>query len=119
MYSRIPAENPGAVGETDHEGADVLKVSVSEALGLDIDYYALVDLDGFAEMVDALGGITVNINTHVPVGGNTDRGIYPDRWLEPGENVHLKGWDACGSPAAATAGTTSSGWAASAASSTR
>ncbi|WP_157676910.1 LCP family protein [Auraticoccus monumenti] len=94
MYSRIPAENPGAVGETDHEGADVLKVSVSEALGLDIDYYALVDLDGFAEMVDALGGITVNINTHVPVGGNTDRGIYPDRWLEPGENVHLKGWDA-------------------------
>lgn len=94
MYRNIPAQHPGAVGETDHEGADVLKVSVGEALGLDIDYYALVDLDGFAEMVDALGGITVNINTHVPVGGNTDRGIYPDRWLAPGENVHLEGWDA-------------------------
>lgn len=94
MYRNVPAEHPGAVGETDHEGADVLKVSVGEALGLKLDYYALVDLDGFEEMVDALGGITVNINKHVPVGGNTDRGILPDRWLEPGENVHLKGSDA-------------------------
>ncbi|WP_114559741.1 LCP family protein [Desertihabitans aurantiacus] len=94
MYRNVPALHPGAVGETDHEGADVLKLSVGEALGLDIDYYALVNLQGFSKMINALGGITVNINTHVAVGGNTDRGIYPDRYLEPGPNQHLNGGDA-------------------------
>jgi polyisoprenyl-teichoic acid--peptidoglycan teichoic acid transferase len=94
MYRNVPALHPGAVGRTDHEGADVVKLSVSEALGLDIDYYALVNLQGFSKMINALGGITVNINTHVAVGGNTDRGIYPDRYLQPGPDQHLNGGDA-------------------------
>nr|WP_269449699.1 LCP family protein [Auraticoccus cholistanensis] len=94
MYRNIPALHPGAVGETDNEGADVLKISVGEALGLDIDYYAMVNLDGFSQMIDALGGVTVNINTHVAVGGNTDLGIYPDRYLAPGPDQHLNGNDA-------------------------
>ena len=29
-------------------------------------------------MINALGGIKVNINTYIPIGGNTDLGIPPE-----------------------------------------
>lgn len=94
MYRNIPAQHPGILGETDNEGADVLKLSVGEALGLKVDYYALVNLDGFTQLVNALGGVTVNINKYIPVGGSTDPYVLPNRYLTPGPNQHLKGKDA-------------------------
>ena len=57
---------PTSSGPTDNPGADFLKLGVGEALGLHIDYYVLVNLDGFSQLVDALGGITVNVNYYVP-----------------------------------------------------
>ena len=82
------------LGPTDNLGADVLKLSVGEALGLQIDYYVLINLQGFAKMINALGGITVNINTHIPIGGNTDLGIPPKDYLKPGPKQHLNGREA-------------------------
>ncbi|NLT30206.1 MAG: LytR family transcriptional regulator, partial [Propionibacterium sp.] len=94
MYLNIPALYPDILGETDNLGADVMKLSVGEALGLQIDYYALVNLEGFTELINAFGGVTVNINEYIAMGGNTDRGIPPKRWLSPGENQHLNGAEA-------------------------
>ncbi|HWD78221.1 MAG TPA: LCP family protein [Kribbella sp.] len=94
MYRNIPKRYPGILGPSDNEGADVLKQSVGEALGLPIHYYVQINLAGFAKLVDALGGITVNINYPVPVGGNDDKKIPPSRYLQPGPNVPLKGGDA-------------------------
>ncbi len=42
-------------------------------------------------MINALGGITVNINSYIPIGGNTDLGIPPSEYLEPGPKQHLNG----------------------------
>ncbi|WP_410786677.1 LCP family protein [Kribbella sp. C-35] len=94
MYRNIPKLHPGILGPSDNEGADVLKVSVGEALGLQIHYYVQINLAGFAQLVEALGGITVNINYPVPVGGNDDKKIPPSRYLEPGPNRQLNGTDA-------------------------
>lgn len=95
MYDNVPARIPkDLLGETDNLGADVMKLSVGEATGLDIDYYVEINLAGFEKMINALGGITVNINTYIPIGGNTDLGIPPGEYLEPGPNQHLKGRDA-------------------------
>ena len=66
VYRNGPAEYPDILGPTDNPGADFLKLGVGEALGLTIDYYVLVNLDGFSQLVDALGGITVNVNYYVP-----------------------------------------------------
>jgi anionic cell wall polymer biosynthesis LytR-Cps2A-Psr (LCP) family protein len=74
MYDTIPKRHPGILGPSDNEGADVLKVSVGAAMGLDIAYYMQVNLKGFQAIVDALGGITVNINYKVPVGGDYGTG---------------------------------------------
>lgn len=95
MYDNVPAQVPKDVlGETDDLGADVLKLSVGRATGLDIDYYVLINLAGFEKMINALGGITVNINTYIPIGGNTDLHIPPKEYLKPGPEQHLKGREA-------------------------
>ena len=82
------------LGPTDNLGADALKLSVGEALGLRVDYYVLINLQGFSQMINALGGIRLNINTYIPIGGNTDLGIPPKEFLKPGPNQKLNGHSA-------------------------
>ncbi len=95
MYDNVPRTVPkNVLGETDDLGADALKLSVGAALGLQVDYYLLINLQGFAQMINALGGITVNINTYIPIGGNTDLHIPPKEFLKPGPQQHLNGRDA-------------------------
>ncbi|MEU4390723.1 LCP family protein [Kribbella sp. NPDC023855] len=100
MYENIPKQHPGILGASDNEGADALKVSVGEAMGLDIDYYMQVNLKGFEQIIDALGGITVNINYRVPIGGDYGSGPgsnghkKPSGYLEPGPDQKLNGRDA-------------------------
>jgi len=54
---RNPAEFPGSSGD----GHDVLLAAIGQMTGLQIDYYAQVNLAGFVAVVDALGGIEVNV----------------------------------------------------------
>ena len=42
-------------------GATALKHATSQLLGLRVDYYALVNLLGFADLVDALGGVEIEV----------------------------------------------------------
>ena len=95
MYGNLPGSVPKDVlGPTDDLGADALKLSVGAALGLKVDYYVLVNLKGFSTMVDALGGIRLNVNSYIPIGGNTDLGIPPKEYLKPGPNQKLDGFSA-------------------------
>jgi polyisoprenyl-teichoic acid--peptidoglycan teichoic acid transferase len=95
MYRNVPRSVPKDVlGPTDNLGADVLKLSVGEALGLRVDYYVLINLQGFSKMINALGGIRLNINTYIPIGGDTDRNIPPKDFLKPGPNQKLTGYKA-------------------------
>lgn len=91
VYRNGPADHPDALGPTDDPGADFLKLGVGEALGLDIDYFVLVNLDGFSRLVDALGGITVNVNYYVPVGGDPGTGSLPDAYIAPGPDQEMDG----------------------------
>jgi LCP family protein required for cell wall assembly len=91
VYRNGPAEYPDILGATDNPGADFLKLGVGEALGLDLDYYVLVNLDGFNRLIDALGGITVNVNYWVPINGEPTIGILPDDYIAPGPNQHMDG----------------------------
>ena len=91
VYRNGPAQHPDVLGPTDDPGADFLKLGVGEALGLQLDYYLLVNLDGFSRLVDALGGIRVNVNYYVPVGGIPDSRILPDDYIAPGPNQLLDG----------------------------
>ncbi|MGY1685160.1 LCP family protein [Geodermatophilus sp. SYSU D00867] len=91
VYRNGPADHPDVLGPTDDPGADFLKLGVGEALGLHIDYFVLVNLDGFSRLVDALGGITVNVNYYVPINGITGEEL-PDDYIAPGPDQHLDGY---------------------------
>lgn len=95
IYDNVPAAlGDDVVGDVKDPGAEVLKQAVGTALGLDIDYFVMVNMDGFIEFIDALGGITVNISKPVAMGGITDKKQPPDRWLQPGPDRHLDGREA-------------------------
>ncbi|MGY1694078.1 MULTISPECIES: LCP family protein [unclassified Geodermatophilus] len=91
VYRNGPTDHPDVLGPTDDPGADWLKLGVGEALGLPIDYFVLVNLDGFSRLVDALGGITVDVNYYVPINGEPTLGILPDGYIAPGPDQHMDG----------------------------
>ena len=62
--------------------------AVSGTLGIKIQAYVLVDMDGFAQLIDALGGIRVDAGGWVPISGaaTDDSGGHqpPLGWIAPG-----------------------------------
>jgi LCP family protein required for cell wall assembly len=94
VYRQIPILHPHILGKSADEGADAIKQAVGAAIGLPVDYYVLVDFTGFRELVDAIGGITLNVNVPVAINGQTDAGIPPTGYIQPGPHQHLDGFHA-------------------------
>ncbi|GLW65148.1 hypothetical protein Arub01_33920 [Actinomadura rubrobrunea] len=57
---------PGA--RKNERGPELLKATISGILGLPIDYYVLVDMFGFADIIDAIGGVKIRIDQPIPYG---------------------------------------------------
>lgn len=53
--------------------------------GLSINYYALIDMQGFSDLIDAMGGLTITINEQLKLEPTDGNG------LAPGPNQHLDG----------------------------
>jgi LCP family protein required for cell wall assembly len=74
-------------GPTADPGLNMLHQTVSQMLGLQLDYYAEVNMAGFASIVDALGGVVIDVGPdRIPIGGITPSGrlVRPDGYIEPG-----------------------------------
>ncbi|HEY0636724.1 MAG TPA: LCP family protein, partial [Pseudonocardiaceae bacterium] len=74
-------------------GLNLLYSSISTILGLELDYYIVVNMQGFAAIIDALGGLDVNVGPErVPMGGIGPFGekVRPFGYIEPGLQ-HLTG----------------------------
>jgi LCP family protein required for cell wall assembly len=94
VYGQVPALYPHVLGASDNEGADAIKQAVAGSLDTHVDYYMLINLLGFQQLVDAIGGVTVNINEPVAINGNTDLNIPPTGYLDPGPDQQLDGFHA-------------------------
>ncbi len=68
-----PEMFPGPSGP----GPTAVKQAVQGSLGIKVHYYVAVDLMGFRNLIDALGGVSINVQEELPIG---DKG----RVLEPG-----------------------------------
>jgi LCP family protein required for cell wall assembly len=69
-------------------GVQATKEAVEGATGLSINYYAMVDLKGFEALIDAVGGVRVDVNRRVPIGGGTSR---ISGYIDKGDNQLLDG----------------------------
>ncbi|WP_307848392.1 LCP family protein [Microbispora oryzae] len=61
--------NPQVMGGK-NRGAQALKDAIGYTLGLHIDYYAMVDMFGFAALIDAVGGLKIRVERDVRWGGH-------------------------------------------------
>src|SRR5690606_11921482 len=73
-------------------GVEATKDAVSGATGLTVQFYVLVDMAGFEELIDALGGVTVTVDERLPIGGDA-QGNGVEGYIEPGTQ-HLDGFHA-------------------------
>ncbi|WP_214110856.1 LCP family protein [Acrocarpospora catenulata] len=80
-------------------GPAALKDAISHTLNLHIDYYAMVDMYGFAALIDAIGGLRINVQSEVKYGGTlgTAGTIAPGYRLLNGEQVLWYGRSRVGS----------------------
>jgi LCP family protein required for cell wall assembly len=58
-------QHPDLYPDAPDPGAALIMDSIGRLLGLPIQYYALVDLQGFVDMVDAVGGVTIYVPERV------------------------------------------------------
>ena len=58
-------------------GPELVREEISYLIGQPIDYYVLVNLFGFADIVDAIGGVKVHIAQDIPYGGPEDGARRP------------------------------------------
>jgi LCP family protein required for cell wall assembly len=56
-------------GKSKNPGVDATIMAIEGITGLKINYWAMVNLEGFRDLVDAVGGVTLRIRQPIPVGG--------------------------------------------------
>lgn len=82
-------DNTELFGKSDNPGVDATVMAVEGITGLRINYWAMVNLQGFRNLVDAVGGVTLNVRDRIPVGLPHDDFFH---YIEPGEKL-LDGYD--------------------------
>ena len=76
--------------DADTAGIDATTMAVEGITGLRINYWAMVNMAGFKQLVDAVGGVTVNVRQPIPIGGLGDD---VTGYIDPGEQK-LNGFEA-------------------------
>jgi polyisoprenyl-teichoic acid--peptidoglycan teichoic acid transferase len=66
-------------------GPTAVKQAVEGTLGIKMHYYVAVDLMGFRNLVDALGGITINVEEELPIG---DKGRILETGVQELDGYH-------------------------------
>ena len=92
IYTEVEVDSPemypDAVANGSNPGIEGMRDAVEGTLGITIQYYALIDMQGFAELIDALGGITIDVPNRLPITDEVDEDGQPYSsdvgWIEPG-----------------------------------
>ncbi len=88
-------DHPWYFPEAADPGAEALMQTIGGLLDLPIDYYALIDLGGFVDLIDALGGIDLYVPD--PILDRTSPAHQDDPWTRIDLKVgyqHLSGAEA-------------------------
>lgn len=76
-----------------YPGVEATRGVIEEILGLKINYWAMIDMKGFEKLIDAVGGIRLDVGTKVGIGSeHGKKGVYD--WIPAGKNQLLDGWHA-------------------------
>lgn len=78
-----PKLYPDAAARGSSPGIEAMRDAAEGVTGLTIQYYALIDMQGFEALIDALGGVEITVDERLPIGG--DQYLQNvDGWVEAG-----------------------------------
>ncbi len=89
---KSPEMYPDAVSQGSEPGIEAMRDAAEGITGLPIQYYVLIDMAGFQQLVDALGGVTVTVPEDVPIHADETFTTVAE-WIPAGEQ-HLDGYHA-------------------------
>jgi len=96
LYPRVMAYDqdlyPNADAAGSNPGVEATKDAIEGGLGITIQYYVLIDMQGFSDLIDALGGVDINVTERLPIGGDEQLNEV-EGWIEPGQQ-HMDGYTA-------------------------
>lgn len=90
LYTDVAQNYPDLYPEASDPGAEAMMDAASGVLGIEVQAYLLVDMNGFEQLVDAMGGIRIDAGGWVPItaaeipGTDPIRHYPPDGWIAPG-----------------------------------
>lgn len=101
LYAEAEAyavDHPGAYAPGVVPGREEVRGAVQQIVGLPIDHVVVIDLRGFPLLVDAMGGLDINVKDAgtggpLPIGGHVtadNRVVGVTGWFRPGRQ-HLDG----------------------------
>jgi len=61
---------PDAEAQGSNPGVEAMRDAVEGTLGITLQYYVLIDMQGFSDLIDALGGIEITVAEELPIGIN-------------------------------------------------
>jgi LCP family protein required for cell wall assembly len=87
-FAAIPGQDPQKINAAFAFGGAALQVkTIEDFLGIDIDHVVILDFQGFADFIDSLGGVSVDLPARVHAnisGGGANGGVTLK--LDEGEN---------------------------------
>ena len=60
--------NPELFPDVDHPGLEAVRQAAEGTLGLPVHYHVVVNMEGFRELIDAVGGVTIRVEDDIPIG---------------------------------------------------
>lgn len=86
-------DNPESVGDPHglETGMWATMQAVEGSLGINLDYWASVDMQGFRDLVNAMGGVKIDVERPIPMGGGQNQHTGAKNrifgWIDPGEQT--------------------------------
>ncbi|MFC9917611.1 LCP family protein [Agromyces binzhouensis] len=89
---KSPEMYPDAAAQGSQPGIEGMRDAAEGVTGLTIQYYVLIDMQGFEALIDALGGVDITVEERLPIGGDENLENV-DGWVEAGPQ-HMNGYTA-------------------------
>ena len=74
-------------------GVEATKDAVEGVTGLKITSYVMIEMHAVTKLIDALGGVTIDVKQRLPIGGQADDGSDAKGWIEVGKQ-NMNGYKA-------------------------
>jgi len=76
IYTEVTLDSgklyPTAQAKGSQPGIEAMRDAVEGVTGLTVQYYALIDMQGFSDLIDALGGVTIDSVARLPIADEVD-----------------------------------------------